>query len=57
MAGTVAVLSLLALAGTGAMSARAGGASVYRGMARVTFWSALAMALTAAVGSLFGIPG
>ncbi|MEZ5325851.1 MAG: VIT1/CCC1 transporter family protein [Verrucomicrobiales bacterium] len=46
--------SLLALAALGAMSARAGGAPVGRASARVTFWGALAMALTAAVGALLG---
>ena len=49
--------SLLALAALGAMSARAGGAPVGRASARVTFWGALAMALTAAVGALFGHVG
>jgi VIT1/CCC1 family predicted Fe2+/Mn2+ transporter len=54
---TVAVLSLLALAGMGGLAAWAGGAAVRTGMARVAFWGALAMALTAAVGSLFGVAG
>jgi len=45
-------LAFLALLGGGA--ARAGGASVLKGAIRVTFWSALAMAVTAAVGKLFG---
>lgn len=47
--------SLLCLAGLGALAARAGGAGVLRGVARVGFWGALAMALTAGVGTLFGI--
>ncbi len=51
----VALLSLLFLAGLGALAAHAGGAPVIRGAVRVTFWGALAMALTAAVGSIFGI--
>ena len=51
----VAVLSLLALAGLGGLAAYAGGARISVGVARVMFWGALAMALTAAVGSLFGI--
>jgi vacuolar iron transporter family protein len=36
------------------MAARAGGAGVIAGAIRVTFWGALAMALTAGVGGLFG---
>ncbi|HHL22846.1 MAG TPA: VIT family protein [Aliiroseovarius sp.] len=48
-------LSVLALAGLGALSARIGGAPVARAVARVTFWGAAAMALTAAVGTLFGV--
>lgn len=47
--------SLLFLALLGAVSARAGGASVFRGTVRVTFWGALAMTLTALVGRLFGV--
>jgi VIT1/CCC1 family predicted Fe2+/Mn2+ transporter len=50
----VAGISLLALATLGALSARAGGAKPLVAMARVTFWGALAMLLTSAVGSLFG---
>lgn len=50
----VVVASLLFLALLGALGARAGGASVPRATARVTFWGALAMALTAAIGRLFG---
>jgi VIT1/CCC1 family predicted Fe2+/Mn2+ transporter len=46
--------SLVFLAGLGGLSAGAGGASRTRGVLRVTFWGALAMALTAAVGRLFG---
>ena len=52
---TVAGASLLFLALLGALSARTGGAPVLRASARVAFWSALAMALTAGVGALFGI--
>jgi len=47
--------SLLLLALLGSMAARAGGASVPVAAARVTFWGALAMALTAGVGALFGV--
>jgi VIT1/CCC1 family predicted Fe2+/Mn2+ transporter len=46
--------SLLLLALLGAIAARAGGAGVATGSWRVTFWGALAMALTAGVGRLFG---
>jgi VIT1/CCC1 family predicted Fe2+/Mn2+ transporter len=45
--------SLVFLALLGALAARAGRAPVMRAALRVTFWSALAMALTAAVGALF----
>lgn len=46
--------SLLFLASLGGLAARAGGASIAVGAARVTFWGALAMAATALVGTLFG---
>jgi VIT1/CCC1 family predicted Fe2+/Mn2+ transporter len=46
--------SLLFLALLGGLAAHAGGASVKLGAFRVTFWGALAMALTAGVGALFG---
>ena len=42
------------LAALGLLSARAGGAGLLRGAARVTFWGALAMAVTAGAGALFG---
>ncbi len=51
----VAAASLVFLAFLGGLAARAGGAPVLAGATRVTFWGALAMALTAAVGHLFGI--
>jgi VIT1/CCC1 family predicted Fe2+/Mn2+ transporter len=47
--------SLLFLALLGSLAARAGGASVLTAAVRVTFWGALAMALTAGVGALFGV--
>jgi vacuolar iron transporter family protein len=50
----VSVASLAFLALLGAIGARAGGANVLRATARVTFWGALAMALTAGVGAVFG---
>jgi VIT1/CCC1 family predicted Fe2+/Mn2+ transporter len=46
--------SLVFLAILGGVAARVGGASVRLGAMRVTFWGALAMALTAGVGALFG---
>ncbi|MEQ8659344.1 MAG: VIT1/CCC1 transporter family protein, partial [Gammaproteobacteria bacterium] len=55
LAAAVALLSLLALALLGAIAAHAGGASMARGAARVTFWGMAAMALTAGVGRLFGV--
>jgi VIT1/CCC1 family predicted Fe2+/Mn2+ transporter len=50
----VAAGSLLFLALLGGIAARAGGANVAQGAVRVTFWSALAMAVTAGVGALVG---
>ena len=46
--------SLLFLAILGGLAARVGGASMRLGAGRVTFWGALAMAVTAGVGALFG---
>lgn len=51
---SVSGTSLLFLAVLGFISAKAGGASVVVGAWRVTFWGALAMAVTAGVGALFG---
>lgn len=51
----VSLLSLIFLALLGAIAARAGGASMLVGATRVSFWGALAMALTALVGRLFGV--
>jgi len=50
----VAGSSLVFLALLGGLAARVGGARVIVGVARVTLWGTLAMAATAAVGSLFG---
>jgi len=47
--------SLVFLALLGSVSAKAGGAPIFVAAARVTFWGALAMALTAGVGALFGV--
>jgi vacuolar iron transporter family protein len=49
---SVASLGFLALLGT--VGAKAGGADIVKATARVTFWGALAMALTAGIGKLFG---
>jgi vacuolar iron transporter family protein len=46
--------SLVFLAILGGLAARAGGAEVLMGAARVAFWGALAMALTAGIGAVFG---
>jgi VIT1/CCC1 family predicted Fe2+/Mn2+ transporter len=54
LAGAVSMASLLFLALLGAIGARAGGAGVWRATIRVTFWGALAMALTAGIGRVFG---
>lgn len=51
----VSLLSLAFLAILGSIAARAGGAPVVRAAIRVTFWGALAMALTAGAGLLFGV--
>jgi len=50
----VSMASLVFLAGLGAVSAQIGGAGVWRGTWRVTFWGAIAMAVTAGAGALFG---
>ncbi|MER9722653.1 MULTISPECIES: VIT family protein [unclassified Mesorhizobium] len=54
LAATVSVASLLFLAVLGAIGAKAGGANVPRATVRVTFWGALAMALTAGIGAAVG---
>jgi VIT1/CCC1 family predicted Fe2+/Mn2+ transporter len=51
---TVSGGSLVFLALLGSLAARAGGSPIWNSVARVTFWGALAMALTAGVGTLFG---
>lgn len=52
---TVAASSLVFLCVLGSLAARTGGSSVMTAALRVTFWGALAMALTYAVGALFGV--
>lgn len=51
----VAIATLVALSVLGSLGASAGGAGIVRGAVRVTFWGALAMAATAAVGTIFGV--
>ena len=50
----VSATSLVCLAALGAVGARAGGANVWKAMARVTFWGILALVVTAGIGRLFG---
>lgn len=50
----VAACTLILLAVLGGIAARLGGAAMGRGAVRVTFWGAVAMAVTALVGRLFG---
>ncbi len=51
----IGIASLLSLALLGGLAARIGGANVIVGISRVTFWGALAMLATAAIGSAFGV--
>ena len=51
---TVSVTTLFFLALLGALGARVGGATLSKGAFRVTFWGALAMAITAGIGALVG---
>ncbi|MBE7454248.1 MAG: VIT family protein [Kofleriaceae bacterium] len=50
----VVLTSLACLTVLGALAARAGGAPLLRGAARVTVWGAIAMAMTYGAGALFG---
>ena len=50
----VSTATLVLLAGLGALAAQVGGASALKGAARVTFWGALALLVTAGIGRLFG---
>jgi VIT1/CCC1 family predicted Fe2+/Mn2+ transporter len=54
-ASAITAVSLVCLALLGAWAARAGGAPMFKGAVRVTFWSVLAMAFTALVGRWFGV--
>lgn len=49
------IFTIVFLAITGAISARAGGANILKGVLRVCFWGTVAMVLSALVGYLFGI--
>lgn len=51
---TTITTTLLALLGLGGLAAYAGGSPIAKGALRVAFWGALAMALTAGIGRLFG---
>ena len=51
----VAVTTLVALSVLGGLGASVGGAGIVKGAIRVTFWGALAMAATAAVGMIFDV--
>jgi VIT1/CCC1 family predicted Fe2+/Mn2+ transporter len=51
----VSMTSLLCLALLGIISAKIGGSPILRATLRVTFWGALAMLITAAIGALFGV--
>jgi VIT1/CCC1 family predicted Fe2+/Mn2+ transporter len=50
----VVIASLVLLAVLGALGAKAGGANLIKGVTRVMMWGALALAITAGVGRLFG---
>lgn len=52
---SVSVASLVFLVGLGALAAKTGGAGMAAGALRMGFWGALAMAITAGVGALFGV--
>ena len=51
----ISVVTLVLLAGLGALAGRLGGASMTRGAMRVLFWGAMAMAATGLIGRLFGV--
>ena len=51
---TIAIVSLVSLAVLGAIGAKAGGATMAKAAICVAFWGALAMAVTASIGMLFG---
>ena len=51
----VSVLTLIFLAALGALGAGAGGAAMLRPVMRVVFWGAVALAVTAGIGRVFGV--
>jgi len=51
----IATTALVSLALLGALAAKTGGAKILPGVIRITFWSSLAMGITAGVGALFGV--
>jgi VIT1/CCC1 family predicted Fe2+/Mn2+ transporter len=55
IANYVGATSLVFLAALGGLAAKAGGANITVGIARVAFWGVIAMAATAGVGKLFGV--
>lgn len=57
VAAAMAVVSLLALAALGAIAAHAGGASIWRGAARVVIWGMATMAATSLIGHAIGVAG
>lgn len=52
---SVSVTSLLFLILLGSLAAYTGGANIFKGALRVTFWGILALGLTAGIGTLFGV--
>jgi vacuolar iron transporter family protein len=50
----VSIASILFLALLGVVGAKTGGANMLKAAIRVTFWGALAMAVTAGIGAMFG---
>jgi len=52
---TLYVFTILFLAILGALAAKTGGSSIWKAVARITFWGTVAMGLTAFVGYLFGV--
>lgn len=50
----IAAASLIFLAILGGLAAKVGGANIKKGVLRVTFWSALSMAVAAGIGTMLG---
>ncbi|AJI96492.1 VIT family protein [Yersinia ruckeri] len=51
----ISLSALISLAILGGIAAKTGGAPIWQGIIRITFWSALAMGVSSAVGMLFGL--